>query len=143
MDWIELGYFGILIATFLAATVIPFSSELVFSAAILNGFDPMLTLILASLGNSLGGMTSYGLGYLGNWRTISRYLRIEASKVEQWKRSIDRYGAYTALLCWAPFVGDVIAVALGLFRVNLWRAAFWMTLGKTARYAILIWIMLD
>ena len=61
MDWIELGYFGLFVATFLAATILPFSSEIVLVSLIAAGFDPIHCFIIATLGNTLGGMTSYGL----------------------------------------------------------------------------------
>lgn len=141
MEWIELGYAGLFIATFLAATVIPFSSEAILAAMVLGGFDPVTSFFVATIGNTLGGMSSYGLGYLGNWQSIGRYLRVKEEKVRSWKHQLDRFGAYTALMAWAPFIGDVIAVALGIFKVNVWRTAFWMTVGKAARYAVIVWML--
>jgi len=141
MDWIEVGYFGLFVATFLAATVIPFSSEAIVGTMMAADFDPWMLLLVATAGNTLGGMTSFGLGYLGNWRALSRYLRVKEEKVEHWKTTVDKYGAYTALLCWTPFIGDVIGVALGIFKANIWRTAFWMTVGKGVRYAVIIWLL--
>ena len=141
MEWIDVGYWSLFFATFLAATVIPFSSEAILGAMVLGDFDALTLLIVATAGNTLGGMTSFGLGYLGNWRAISRYLGTKEEKVERWKRSIDAYGAYTALLCWVPFIGDVIAVALGIFKTNVWRTLFWMTMGKGLRYGVILWVL--
>lgn len=140
MDWIELGLIGLFIATFLAATIVPFSSEAVLAGVLMAGFDPVSCLIVATLGNTLGGMSSFGLGYLGDWRWIKRYLRVDEKSVVKWKQLVDRFGAYTALLCWLPFVGDVIAIALGLFKANIMRVLLWMTIGKMARYAVVIWV---
>lgn len=141
MDFFLPEYWALFTATFLAATIIPFSSEAIVGGMVVAGFDPLSVLIVGTAGNTLGGMSSFGLGYLGNWRAIGRYLRIKEEKIEGWKRTIDSYGAYTAILCWAPFVGDVIAVALGIFKANIWRTAFWMTLGKGLRYTIIIWLL--
>lgn len=140
MDWIELGLIGLFIATFLAATIVPFSSEAVLAGVLMAGFDPVSCLIVATLGNTLGGMSSFGLGYLGDWRWIKRYLRVDEKSVVKWKQLVDRFGAYTALLCWLPFVGDVIAIALGLFKANIMRVLLWITIGKMARYAVVIWV---
>ncbi len=140
MYWIELGLIGLFIATFLAATILPFSSEAVLAGVLMAGLDPVSCLIVATLGNTLGGMSSFGLGYLGDWRWIKRYLRVDEKSVVKWKQLVDRFGAYTALLCWLPFVGDVIAIALGLFKANIVRVLLWMTIGKMARYAVVIWI---
>jgi len=142
MEWIDLGLMGLFLATFLAATVVPFSSEFVLAGLILADFDPIHCLIIATIGNTLGGMTSFGLGYLGNWHWINRYLNVEERKVERWKHAINRFGAYMALLCWLPFVGDVIAISLGLFKTSVWRVIIGMTLGKAARYAFVIWALL-
>ncbi len=141
MDWIELGYLGLFLATFLAATIIPFTSEAVVGAMILAGFDPLICLLIASSGNTLGGMSSYGLGWLGDWNKLHRWLRVHKEKVEFWKVRIDRFGAYLALLCWAPFIGDIIAVALGIFRTKPLPVFSYMLIGKAARYAILIWVL--
>lgn len=140
MDWIELGYWGLFLAAFLSATIIPFASATVLGGLIIAGFDPLNCLVVASAGNTLGGMSSYGIGWLGDWHKLHKWLRIKEEKVLFWKRRIDRYGAYMALLSWAPFVGDIIAVALGVFRVSPLKVSVYMLVGKAARYAVVIWI---
>lgn len=142
MDWIELGYPGLFLATFLAATVLPFSSEVMFTAMLLGPFDPLLCLVIASAGNWLGGMTSYFLGRLGNWQKLKKWLRVSEGQVLRWKNQIDRFGPYTALACWLPFVGDIIAIALGFFRVKAVPVALFMFIGKAARYAV-IWLAIS
>lgn len=140
MDWIELGYWGLFLAAFLSATIIPFASATVLGAMILGGFDATTCLVVASIGNTLGGVTSYGLGYLGDWHKLHRWLKVKREKVDYWKERIDKYGAYMALLSWAPFIGDIIAVALGVFRVNALKVTAYMLIGKTIRYAVVIWV---
>ena len=140
MDWIELGYLGLFLASFLAATVIPFSSEAVLSGMILGGFDPMNCLLIASTGNTLGGMSSYGLGWIGDWHRLHKWIGVDQSKVEHWKGQIDKFGYFLALFCWTPFVGDVIAVALGVFRTHPLVVTVLMFVGKATRYAVLIWV---
>ena len=66
----EFGYLGLFISSFLGATIIPLSSEIVLSILILNGFDLGLSLVLATTGNWLGGLSSYYLGSLGKWNII-------------------------------------------------------------------------
>lgn len=139
----DFGYLGLFLATFLAATVIPFSSEAVLAAMLLSGFNPLACLTVASLGNTLGGLSSYGFGYLGDWSKITKWLGAKPEKVKRWKTQVDRYGSYTAILCWLPFVGDVIAIALGLFKTPFWHVTFFMSLGKTARYAVIMWFFMN
>jgi len=61
----EYGYLGLFLASFLAATVLPFSSEVVFAALISAGMDVWGCILTASLGNALGGATCYGVGRIG------------------------------------------------------------------------------
>lgn len=88
----------------------------------------------ATMGNWLGGLSSYGLGYLAKWNWIEKYLRVSKEKVFSFRKRIERYGALLAFLCWLPFVGDVLAVALGVFRTSWQKVFFWMLLGKFLRY---------
>ena len=76
----ELGLLGLFIASFLAATVVPFSSEFVFSAMVFGGFNAWSCVIVATMGNWLGGMTCYYLGRLGKIEWIEKYFRIKREK---------------------------------------------------------------
>ena len=72
-SFIEWGYLGLFLASFLGATEIPLSSEIVLSFLILNGYDFKLSLLIATIGNWLGGLSSYYLGRLGRWETLERF----------------------------------------------------------------------
>jgi membrane protein YqaA with SNARE-associated domain len=140
MEWLELGYFGLFLATFLAATVVPFSSEAILAAMLYANFDPVACLIVASAGNTLGGVSSYLLGYWGSWSILHKWFRVDEIKIERWRENINKYGSITALLCWTPFVGDLIAVALGVFRARMVPVFVFMTIGKALRYIFIIWV---
>ena len=143
MDWLELGYLGLFLATFLAATVLPFSSEAILGGMLYANFDPVTCLIIATVGNTLGGISSFGLGYLGDWKKITKWLRVEPEKTMRWQTLISRYGSFAALLCWLPIVGDVIAIALGVFKARLVPTFLLMALGKGLRYVFVIWVYLS
>ena len=130
------GYFGLFLASFLAATVLPFSSEVVLSILLGYGFDPVVCLAAASIGNTLGGMTCYWIGLLGKVEWMEKYLKIKYEKVEKMQRWMEHTGSALALLAFLPVVGDVIAVALGFMRSNVWYVLFFMFTGKTLRYVI-------
>jgi|TARA_B100001094_G_scaffold234534_1_gene229490 membrane protein YqaA with SNARE-associated domain len=134
--YVELGYLGLFIASFLAATVIPFSSEIVLSVLIANDYDFITCLSFASIGNWLGGISSYALGYIGNWKTLERYFGVKKSKVRFIKKYVDRWDSPLAFLCWLPLLGDIFAVGLGFFRVRFTYVAMWMLIGKILRYTI-------
>jgi len=134
--FVEWGYLGLFIASFLGATLIPFSSELVFSVLIIKGYDFNLSLLVATTGNWLGGLSSYFLGRLGKWSTLEKYFRLKKEKIVKFKTNIDKWGSLLAFFCWLPVIGDPIAVGLGFFRTNYILVAMWMFIGKFIRYIL-------
>lgn len=134
--FVEWGYLGLFIASFLGATIIPFSSELVLSLLIIKGYDFNLSLLVATTGNWLGGLSSYFLGRLGKWSTLEKYFRLKKEKIVKFKTNIDKWGSLLAFFCWLPIIGDPIAVGLGFFRTNYLLVAIWMFIGKLIRYIV-------
>ncbi len=138
----ELGYFGLFLAAFLAATILPLSSEVVFTAVVWQmGLDPVICVIVATVGNTLGGMTCYWLGHLGKMEWIEKYLRIKRQKVDKWVNKLHRQGDWIAFFSFLPAVGDLIAVACGFLRCNVWIVLGSMFLGKLIRY--IVWMYLQ
>lgn len=114
------------ISSFLAATLLPGGSEFVF-AGVLHA-NPHLywpTLGVATLGNTLGGMSSYLIGRLFPQRAQLKGLK--------W---IQHYGSPALLAAWVPIVGDPLCVAAGWLRINPWLSALFMATGKFARYLL-------
>lgn len=140
VNLIDLGYLGIMIAAFLAATVIPFSSEAVFTGLFYAGLEPWLLVLWATVGNTLGGMTCYGLGRLGKIEWIERWLKIPHEKIVRFQNKFQRYGDWFAFFSFVPFIGDIIAVAAGFMRCRWWIVLLSMTLGKLARYIVWMYI---
>ena len=138
--FVEWGYLGLFIASFLGATIIPFSSEVVFSLLIINGYDIKVSLLVATIGNWLGGLSSYFLGRLGKWEMLEKYFKLKKEKIYKFKTKIDKWGSLLAFFCWLPIIGDPIAVSLGFFRTNYILVAIWMFIGKILRY--LIWALI-
>ncbi|MCH5305566.1 MAG: DedA family protein [Rikenella sp.] len=135
MEWLlDLGYFGLFAGSLLAATILPFSSDFLLLGMLAAGADPVLTVAVASLGNWAGGMISYGMGRSGRWEWIERWFKVRRETLERQKARIDRWGAWLAFLSWLPLVGDLFALALGFYKVSLWRVALFMLIGKTARF---------
>ncbi|MDD3272554.1 MAG: DedA family protein [Bacteroidales bacterium] len=134
------GFLGLFFGSFLAATVIPFSSDILIAGALLAGMNPLLALIWATAGNWLGGLTSYWIGHLGKWGWIEKWLGVTEEKLLKQKHWIDKYGSLIAFFSWVPFAGDILAVGLGFYRVNFTKSAIFMLLGKAIRYAF--WVSL-
>lgn len=139
-EFIELGYAGLFIASFLAATVVPFSSEVVFSALVYGGLDAWKCVFIATAGNWLGGMTSYYVGRLGKLEWIEKYLRIKKEKLDRFTEKMHKYGDWFAFFSFVPGIGDVIAVAAGYFRCRWWIVAISMLAGKFARYVFWMYL---
>jgi len=129
-NWIYLSLFT---SCFLSATLIPFASELGLAAAIASGYDPVISVIVATIGNSLGGLTNYLLGMLGNPNWLKKS-KLNPDKLQKYIHYISQYGSLCALLSWVPIIGDPLLVILGFMRVKLLPVAIYMVLGKLIRY---------
>ena len=131
-----LGYFGLFLASFLAATVVPFSSEVIFSAMVYGGLDPWTCVLVATMGNWLGGMTSYYVGLLGKIEWIEKYFHVKIENIETFANRIHKNGEWLAFFSFVPFICDVVAVATGFFKCNWWKVAIYMLIGKCLRYVL-------
>ena len=133
----DLGYIGLFISCFLAATfVIPFSPEVILGILILKGFNLQLTIIIATIGNWMGGMTSYFIGRIGDWKKIEKYFKIKKDKVNGFKKRIDKWGSVLAFFTWFPLGGDILALSLGVFKVDVYKVSIWMLIGKFFRFVV-------
>lgn len=135
---VEYGYIGLFIACFLAATILPFSSDIVFGALIAAGLSIWPCILIATLGNWLGGMTNYYLGRLGKIEWIEKYLKIKPEKIHKMQNWLENKGSYMAFFSFLPLIGDVMAVALGYMRANQTVVTISMLLGKFSRYVVVM-----
>lgn len=139
--WANAGLPALFLASFLAATILPFSSEALLAAMALGPWGTLPLLLTASIGNTLGGITNYGLGRWIPEGRLMRRLRVDPGKAERWHVLVRRHGSWCALLCWLPVVGDPIAIALGLFRARFWPVLVLMFIGKAVRYAVVVAVL--
>lgn len=134
-----IALFGLFLAALLAATPVPFNSEVPFLALQAAGWPALTLVLVASVGNVLGSCVTYGLGRgLGGYRDHPRFpIRpVQMAKAEDWFR---RWGLWSLLFAWAPG-GDVLVAVAGLLRVPLAIFLVLVTIAKTARYAALAWL---
>lgn len=141
MDWLEYGYWGLFLAAFLSGTIIPLSSEAVLVGLLIAGIDPVSALIVATIGNWIGGMTTFWIGQMGKLDWIEKYFRVSHEKLVRWEKEVSQYGAFFAVLGWIPIFGNVIVLSLGFFHARSIPSAWWLLVGKTARYVVIIWVM--
>lgn len=138
-NYIEYGYVGLAVISFLAATILPVGSEVFFMAMIAAGYPAGWCLWWASLGNTLGGMTNYYLGRLGKTEWLEKHLKFSAAKMAGVQEQLRYKGALSAFFSFLPAVGDVIPFVLGYMRASGSVTAAAMFAGKLARYALLVW----
>ena len=141
MTAFELGYLGLFITCFLAATILPIASEVFLITMLAAKYDPLSSLLIASTGNTLGSYLNFGIGYIGNPEWLKK-LRVKQKTIESWKASIKKYGVWLALLSWLPIVGDIIGIALGFFRANIFWSFIFMAIGKFIRYLVVVLVYL-
>ena len=111
-------------SSFLAATILPGGSEVVlFGVLKLQPHLAVLAIAVATIGNTLGGLSSYLLGRV-----------LPQGRPLKGLAAVQRYGSPVLLFSWVPIVGDALCVAAGWFRMNVGLAALFIALGKLARY---------
>ena len=131
----DYGYWGMLLLSFLSGSVIPIASEALFVVLLGVGLNAMWLIVVATVGNTLGGITCFMLGYLTDKQTVKRVFRISDKKMERADSLIQRYGYWAAVLSFMPIIGEAILVALGIMRVDKYKVSIVMAIGKFARYA--------
>jgi len=120
------GYLLLFASSFLAATILPFYSEVVLFALLRNGGDPFWLVVTATVGNTGGAVVNWLLGiYLLHFRE---------------RRWFQRYGFWTLLLAWMPVGGDALTLIAGIMRVPLWLFLLLVATGKGLRYVSVVYL---
>ena len=136
MDTVAVGLGSLFVSAFLSATLLPGGSEVVLAyLADAGNHDGLMLLAVASTGNTLGGMTSWLIG-----RLIPAG-RLQRSELHPAVDRIRKYGRPVLLLSWVPIIGDPLCVAAGWLRVSWQWALLYIALGKTVRYAAVLWLI--
>ena len=132
---ILISYFQLLIISFLAATILPLSSELVLSTMLLtDSFDKYLLLVVASFGNIFGSSVNW---YLGKKILIfkdKKWFPVNEKQITKSEMYFKKYGIWSLLLAWVPIIGDPLTVIAGILRVNFFTFLLLVSLSKTSRY---------
>ncbi|HEY5739972.1 MAG TPA: YqaA family protein [Gammaproteobacteria bacterium] len=135
-----ISYLALFGSAFLAATILPFYSEVLLYALLREGFDPLLLVIVATLGNTLGAVVNWVLGlYLLHFqdRRWFYFSREQIDKAQRWYR---RYGFWSLLLAWMPVGGDALTLIAGIMKVRLWLFLLLVGTGKALRYVSVVYI---
>ena len=131
------GLPALFIISLVSATLLPMGSEPALFAVVKANPDLLWpALLVATVGNTLGGVINYGMGYGANKAfTHERQTR--------WFGWLQRFGPKTLLLSWLPIVGDPLCALAGWLELPFWRCAFFMATGKLLRYLIVTLLLLE
>ena len=134
-------YWLVFFSGLLSSTLLPGNSEAIFSVALINEPDLLITMLLAvTAGNTIGGLISWGMGRL----IAIRYSAEQLTKPSHLKalKTIQRWGTPALLLSWVPVIGDPLCVAAGWLKTAPILSFIYIAVGKFLRYALLAWLIL-
>lgn len=136
---INYGYWGMLIAAFLAGSFFPFSSEAVMLGLLALGLHPVPLVVYGTIGNVAGSMFNYVVGSMGKMEWIERYLHVKKKDLDRAQHFMAGRGAWMGFFAFLPIIGSAITLSLGLMRANILVSIISITLGKFLRYAIMMY----
>lgn len=134
-----LSYLLLFSSAFLAATVLPFYSELVLFGLLKQGEPPWLLVAVASLGNTLGAVVNWWLGIYVLHFKDKRWFYFKDKEINRMQHWFNRYGIWSLLFAWLPLGGDVLTFIAGVMRVKLWQFLILVGIGKTLRFIAVVY----
>lgn len=134
-----LSYLLLFSSAFLAATVLPFYSELVLFGLLKQGEPPWLLVAVASLGNTLGAVVNWWLGIYVLHFKDKRWFYFKDKEISRMQHWFNRYGIWSLLFAWLPLGGDVLTFIAGVMRVKLWQFLILVGIGKTLRFIAVVY----
>ena len=136
-------YLSLFTLSFIVATIIPFGSEAYLaSLIILNKYNVLLLLISASLGNVLGSVFNWICGYYATYFIQKKWFPINQNQINKATNFFLKYGKWSLLLAWAPFIGDPLTFVAGTLRYSFLPFLLLVSIGKIARYLVIYFSVL-
>ena len=136
----EWGLLGLFISSFISSTLLPGGSEALLAALrISNSHEPLSLLAVTTAGNTLGGISSWLIGFLIARRWPSqKLLKPDQQRASIW---LEKHGSPILLLSWLPIVGDPLCLVAGWLKINFWQALIFIAIGKAARYGVILLLL--
>jgi len=135
-------YLSLFFISFLAATILPFSSELTLAGLIsTSNYDILLLLVVASFGNVLGSVFNWSLGFYSRNFTTKKWFPFKETQIERSSKWFSKFGKWSLLFAWVPIVGDPLTFVAGLLRVRFLDFIILVAIGKVSRYLIIFYLM--
>ena len=135
-------YISLFFISFLAATILPFSSEVTLATLIASSnYNNLLLLIFASLGNILGSVVNWVLGFYSRNLATKRWFPFKDKQIKKSSSWFNRFGKWSLLFTWIPIIGDPVTLAAGLLRVKFIEFLILVTIGKVSRYIVIFYLL--
>ena len=135
-------YLSLFSISFLAATVLPFSSELTLAGLIsTSNYDNLLLLVVASFGNVLGSVFNWSLGFYSRNLSTKKWFPFKKTQIERSSKWFSKFGKWSLLFAWLPIVGDPLTFVAGLLRVRFLDFIILVAIGKVSRYLIIFYLI--
>ena len=135
-------YLSLFIISFLAATILPFSSELTLAGLMAtSSYDNLLLLVVASLGNILGSVVNWILGFYSRNLSTKKWFPFKDKQIEKSSKWFNKFGRWSLLFAWVPIIGDPLTLAAGLLRVKFIEFLILVTIGKVSRYLVIFYLL--
>lgn len=135
-----ISYVLLFLSSFLAATFLPFYSEVVLFALLRQGEPATLLIIIASVGNTLGAVVNWTLGRFLLHYQDRRWFYFKAEQVTRMQYWFQRYGVWSLLFAWLPLGGDVLTFIAGVMKVRFGLFVLLVGLGKSLRYIAVVYL---
>ena len=128
-------YFLLFLTSFLAATILPLSSELTLISSLkTNSYNPFLLVSTASLGNILGSVFNWLLGFYLFKYINKKWFPFSQNQIDVASNRFNRFGIWSLLFSWVPIIGDPLTLIAGILRVNFLLFLILVAVGKISRY---------
>ena len=137
------AYLTLLTVSFTAATIVPFSSEILLATLIsTKQYNSLLLLLLACIGNILGSVVNWILGYYAAYFTKKKWFPIKKNQIDKATNFFYKYGKWSLLFGWLPVIGDPLTFVAGTLRYSFIPFFILVSIGKAGRYLVIYFFTL-
>ena len=133
----DYGYLGMGLLAFLSGSIVPITSEVLLVFFLSLGLNAVWLTLVATFGNTLGGVTCFLVGMLADKEKVLKMFKITPRRMSRADRIIQKYGYWAAAISFVPVIGETLLVMLGIMRVSWWKVALVMAVGKLVRYTFI------
>lgn len=136
-------YLSLFFTALIAATFFPLSSEALLVTLLYQHYTPWILWLVATSGNTLGSCINWYLGRQCLYWQNKKWFPFKPAKLVRAQQQFQHYGLFSLLFAWVPVIGDPLTFLAGVMRIPFWQFLFLVAIGKSLRYAVVIFIALS